>query len=204
MIGARAATVAALGAAATMLAACTSSGRAADNPVITPPPSTPSSAAPPSSAPPSSTPASSSTPPSSPPTSSTPPSHTRPASTGACSAAQLRLELFRGGAELGKQYAQVVFTNTSSAACTLDGYPFAQLVLGGQLIGSPAAHASGAMAVVRLSPGAQAQATLIATSNCNAPLSDHVRVGVPGSTVTQDLPDRLRRCTLSVQPVQPA
>jgi hypothetical protein len=202
-----------LAGAAALLAACSSSGGSgADNPVVTPPqPSSASSAAPPSASPsssaPSSAPASVSS--SAPAPSSSAPSSSRTArppagSPAPCAAEQLTSTLLRGGAIQHQQLAVLVFTNSSGPTCTLHGYPGAQLVVAGRPIGTPARHVPGGTPTVRLVHGASAQATLTATTECQAPLSDHVRVRPPGVTTTVDLADRLRDCTVSVTAVAPS
>lgn len=195
---------AALAVLALTAAACTSSGGsdAVDNPVVTNSPTTSSVTPSPSSSTPvttSSTPAPSSSVSSS-PHSSTP----APPASDACTATQLKAELLRGGAQLGVQYAAVLFTNVSQKTCTLQGYPYAQLVRGGKLIGKQAVHQASTTATVHLKPGASAQADISAVSSCNAVLSDHVRVSAPGSSTTVDLPDTLRNCSLSIKAVHRA
>ena len=103
------------------------------------------------------------------------------------------------------QIAGLIFTNRSASTCGLQGYPFAQLRRAGALLGKPASHTPGtAAALVILHAGQAAQAELTATTDCNAPLSDLVRVSAPGQTATADVADTLRECTLAVGPVEPS
>jgi hypothetical protein len=121
----------------------------------------------------------------------------------ACTSSQLRLSLLRGGAIQHEQLAGLLFTNISGRVCTLRGFPAAQLVRDGKLLGSPALHQPDSEPTMTLVHGASAQATLTATTDCQAPLSDHVRVSPPGQRQTTDLADTLRGCSLSVGPVGP-
>lgn len=210
--------VAALAAAAVLLAACSSSGGGgSDNPVVTPPsvPSTPSATLGPpvtSTAPsstPVATPSTSATKPKPTATPSSPPKTTttnnaKPTAKGTCSAAQLTITLLREGSVPNQQLAALVFTNSSKTACTISGYPSAQLLLDGKPIGKPAGHKPSGLFTIRLPHNASAQATLSATTTCQAPLSDHVRVSAPGQTRTVDLPDKMRACVLAVTAVGPA
>ncbi|MGN6606569.1 MAG: DUF4232 domain-containing protein [Jatrophihabitans sp.] len=111
------------------------------------------------------------------------------------------MSLVRGGAIQHQQLAGIIFTNTAASPCSLLGFPTAQLVKGGALIGSPARPAGAPGTGVVLGRNASAQAQLTASTDCNAPLSDHVRVRAPGATVSTDLADTLRACTLTIGPV---
>lgn len=97
----------------------------------------------------------------------------------------------------------MVFTNMSSTKCTLRGYPFAQLLRSGRKLGKPATHNPGTVKTITLKPHASAQDQLTAVTTCQAPISDHVRVRVPGSPTSTDVAMQLRGCSLSVDPIQP-
>jgi hypothetical protein len=108
-----------------------------------------------------------------------------------------------GGALPGQEIAGVIFTNTSGGTCTLRGYPFAQLRHNGAKLGKPAKHNPGTVRTIRLKPDGRAQVQLSAISTCQAPISDHVRIRVPGSPTSTDVPIELRGCALSVNPIEP-
>ncbi len=100
----------------------------------------------------------------------TPPSTPGPASASAapsgpqpCLTSNLRLAVGPGNGAAGTIYYSLDFTNTSSSACTMYGYPGVAFVSapGGSQIGTPASRRGGTTpAVVTLAPGATAHATL--------------------------------------------
>lgn len=108
-----------------------------------------------------------------------------------------------GGSGQGQEIAGVIFTNTSGGRCTLRGYPFAQLRHNGAALGKPATHNAGPVRTVTLKPQDKAQVLLTAVSTCQAPISDHVRIRVPGSPTRTDVALELRGCALSVDPIEP-
>jgi hypothetical protein len=80
-----------------------------------------------------------------------------------CPAADLKLTVGVGNGAAGTVYYPLDFTNTSSAACTMHGYPGVAFVSlpGGSQVGAPAGRGSNtAPALVTLAPGAVAHATL--------------------------------------------
>jgi hypothetical protein len=105
-----------------------------------------------------------------------------------------------GGATFGEQIAGLQFTNAGSATCVLAGYPTVTLLLHGQVIGRQSVPSSTATSVRRLAPGQVAESLLHDyTQTCQAPLSDSVRVQVPGTNTTVIRPDmQLRACILRV------
>jgi hypothetical protein len=211
----------ALAMAAAGLAACSTSGSGTvDTPVVSSTAPTTTSSAPevsspslPSSPPTVSTPrvpSSTSQPPatSTPTSTSVPPPVTSssstapPAGPAACTAEQLTISLVRGGAIQHRQIAGLILTNTAAARCTILGYPSAQLVKNGRLIGLQATPTGAAGRGVTLAKGQSAQSELTATTDCQAPLSDHVRVRAPGQSTSVDLADTLRACTLTIGAVE--
>lgn len=195
-----------IAAAAAAVAACTSSGtgRVAQTLTSDPSPTQPvtTSAAPSETA--TSAPASPSTPPTS--ASHTPTSSaTTSASTGpkrsTCTSISVRV--LPGGAEHGQEIAGLQFTNTGTRRCTLYGYPTATLLRDGQQIGQPSQPSTTAPSSRTLAPGEVAESLLHNyTQTCQAPLSDAIRVRVPGTTmsVIRPLPSymQLRACILRV------
>jgi hypothetical protein len=105
-----------------------------------------------------------------------------------------------GGASFGEQIAGLQFVNESHATCTLVGYPTVTLLLNGQVIGRPSEPASPARSARTLRPGQVAESLLHDyTQTCQAPLSDSVRVQVPGTHKTIIRPGmQLRACVLRI------
>ena len=85
--------------------------------------------------------------------------------------------------------------------CRLNGYPSVTLLLNGKSIGTPSQPSSPGASSRSLAPGDTAESKLNDYTTCNAPLSDQVRVVVPGSTQTVLRPAQLRACTLRVDPL---
>lgn len=121
--------------------------------------------------------------------------------TPACAASALAVRVIRGGAALGQEIALITFTNSSSAACTLTGFPSVRLLRGGQLIGSPSKAATVAPKLLTLAPGAQAESQVTDYSSCQAPVSDTMRITAPGASASVDKPYEMRACTVVVAPV---
>lgn len=111
--------------------------------------------------------------------------------------------MIRGSASLGQEIAALQFVNTGSARCVLVGYPHATLLRKGKQIGQPSQPSSTRQSIRRLAPGDVAQSMLHDYSSCNAPLSDNVRVTVPGTNRTAVRPAQLRGCILRVDRLGP-
>ncbi len=92
------------------------------------------------------------------------PTPAAPASSGTsqCTTADLRLTVGASNGAAGTIYYPLDFTNASSSACTIYGYPGVAFVSspGGSQVGAPAARSSTAPALVTLESGATAHATL--------------------------------------------
>lgn len=110
------------------------------------------------------------------------------------------MRVLPGGASFGEQIAGLEFTNDGSTTCLLVGYATVRLLLNGQVIGRPSEPASSATSIRTLRPGQVAQSLLHNyTQTCQAPLSDSVRVRVPGTGQTIVRPGmQLRACVLRV------
>lgn len=188
-----------------LLAGCTSSGHPAaventpthvasttPTTVVT----TPTSTAPETSAPPDSSPVDSSTAP--PSTDSATTSAPPPAPKTTCKS--LTVRVLPGGASFGEQIAGLQFVNDGHTTCVLVGYATVTLLLNGQVIGRPSEPASPVKSTRRLRPGQVAESLLHDyTQTCQAPLSDSVRVHVPGTRKTIVRPGmQLRACVLRV------
>jgi hypothetical protein len=135
----------------------------------------------------------------------------------ACANGTLQVKLrgeqgYAGGVDLA-----INFTNTTSAACTLYGYPGVSLVSSSHAqIGLAAKRTTTAPAeVVTLAPGATGHAQLqiadalnFPTSACGPVQAADLRVYPPGQTAAVFLPDRSQGCAhpaqiLFISPVQP-
>jgi hypothetical protein len=204
-------------AAVGLLAGCTSSGQPqavrntlpsiASTPPTTAASTRPSTPPPPTSAPPTSAP----------PVRSSTPAPSTPARTTTSSAVppvppvpqttckSLSVRVLPGGASFGEQIAGLQFTNEGSSSCVLAGYPTVTLLLHGQVIGRPSEPATPAKSTRTLKPGQVAESLLHDyTQTCQAPLSDSVRVQVPGTPQTVIRPGmQLRACVLRVDRLTP-
>jgi len=135
----------------------------------------------------------------------------------ACANGTLQVKLrgaqgYAGGVDL-----VINFTNTTSAACTLFGYPGVSLVSGAHAqIGLAAKRTTTSPAeLVTLGPGATGHAQLqiadalnFPTSTCSPAQASDLRIYPPGQTAAVFLPDRSQGCAQPVQvlfvsPVQP-
>ena len=150
------------------------------------------------------------------PATSPPPSPSQ-AGSPACANGTLQVKLrgeqgYAGGVDLA-----INFTNTTSAACTLYGYPGVSLVSSSHAqIGLAAKRTTTAPAeVVTLAPGATGHAQLqiadalnFPTSTCGPVQAADLRVYPPGQTAAVFLPDHSQGCAqpaqiLFISPVQP-
>ena len=148
---------AALGGAALLIAACgsTASPAAAPAPTktVTVPASQPAS-----------------TPPATPTTSATP----TPAGPPPCPTSALKSSAGTGNGAAGSTYYPLEFTNTSSSACTLFGYPGVSFVTaagsgGSQIGGAASRNPAVTSQLVTLAPGSTAHATLQVVNAMNYP-----------------------------------
>jgi Protein of unknown function (DUF4232) len=141
---------------------------------------------------------------SAPPTSTTHPSTTTSSSTtsttsapstptstvpgdGPCTSAHLSVGVGQSQGAAGTFYYPLVFTNTGTNACTLQGYPGVSLVgSNGNQIGSPAARTTSSLVLVSLAPGSATTATISlsdALNVCSNPVTpDGFRVYPPNQT----------------------
>jgi hypothetical protein len=121
---------------------------------------------------------------------SAPPSQ---AGLAACTAADLKIATngSAGGGAAGSFYSFIDFTNTSSASCTLYGYPGVSLTSasGAQLGAAATRDATTAPATITLAPGATANAvlrmtdpTVYSTSKCQPATSAYLKVYPPNQT----------------------
>jgi Protein of unknown function (DUF4232) len=140
------------------------------------------------------------------------------AGTAACATSVLSGSLGSAGAAAGSTYYSIEFTNTSSSACTLYGYPGVSFVTAsGSQVGTPATEdAVYPRQLVTLAPGATAHAELgVATaqnypsSTCSPVSVSRLKVYPPGQTAALFLAISTTACSnpsvsiLTVQTVQP-
>jgi hypothetical protein len=111
----------------------------------------------------------------------------------ACTATDLKIATngSAGGGAAGSFYSFIDFTNTSSASCTLYGYPGVSLTSasGAQLGAAATRDATTAPATITLAPGATANAvlrmtdpTVYSTSKCQPATSAYLKVYPPNQT----------------------
>ena len=107
-----------------------------------------------------------------------------------------------GGASAGRVLLEVQVTNTSSAPCTLRGYPGVSLVAGteGAELGAPAKRVAGPEGLVTLAPGGKATAQVSLTQagnlpNCGVTAAAGFRVYLPDDTAAQFVPLTEQGCS---------
>jgi uncharacterized protein DUF4232 len=139
------------------------------------------------------------------PKSSTPAPSTRATSAAPRSTCtNLTIRVIRGSASLGQEIAALQFTNEGTSTCTLFGFPTVTLLRKGNAVGNPSQpSAIGATSKRTLAPGDIAESVLHDYSSCNAPLSDSMRVQVPGSSTIAIRPAVMRGCILRVDKLGP-
>lgn len=93
----------------------------------------------------------------------------QPVANGLCKAANLKLSVRDGDAAAGTVYRNLVFTNVSSAPCTIQGFPGVSYVTGdnGQQVGEPAVRVGTKGAAIKLAPGQSAVALVGFTQVAN-------------------------------------
>lgn len=116
--------------------------------------------------------------------------------------ASLAIRVIRGSGDAGQEFAALQFTNTGATACVLNGYATVTLLLRGKQVGKASTPSGSTTSTRRLAPGATAESRLTDfVRNCQAPLSDTIRVLAPGSDLSAQRPGQLRACTLHVGPL---
>ena len=102
-----------------------------------------------------------------------------PSGLAQCATTDLKLTIGASQGAAGTSYYPLDFTNESSSACTMYGYPGVSFVTGahGSQIGAPAAREPGiALTLITLAPGAVANAILavsnvLASTSCKHPVT---------------------------------
>ncbi len=132
-----------------------------------------------------------------------------PTAPPACPTSTLTVKLGLSQGYAGGVYQVISFTNASSAACTLYGYPGVSLVTGPPYtqVGLAAERDTTApVKLVTLAPGAAATAVLqvvdalnFPASTCSPVQATNLRVYPPNQTAPVYLPDRAYGCAKPVQ-----
>jgi hypothetical protein len=135
------------------------------------------------------------------PTKTPSPTATSPVSPTTCTNVSVRV--IRGGAERGREIAALQYTNDGSASCDIGGFPTVTLLLHGAAIGARSQPSGRAAKTLTVKPSETVESLLSDYSTCQAPLSDNVRVTVPGKSTAVVRPIQLRACTLRVDPLGP-
>lgn len=95
------------------------------------------------------------------PTATTKAAPSQAAAAARCTVTGLKMTLGRGDPGAGSIYYPLDFTNTTTHACTLDGFPGVSLLRGdGSVIGKPAGRQGAKAAAVRIAPGQTVEADL--------------------------------------------
>jgi hypothetical protein len=122
-----------------------------------------------------------------------------------CRLADLNVAWGGGEGAMGTGYSDLVFTNTSGTACTMDGHPGVSFLdADGNQLGDPATRTDIATPTIVVKPGASAHATLIqhnfVIDECppqsQAP-SVSIRTFVPDETTAITLPSTGTVCTIT-------
>jgi len=156
------------------------------------------------------------------PTASSPAAAAAPTASGpppcATSALRAAVPTGQGNAAAGSSYYPIVFTNVSSASCTLYGYPGVSFVtgVGGSQIGIPATESpTNPRKLITLAPGQSDHAELQVVNAANYPPADcglvtahWLRIYPPNQTAPLYASFTAQACTkprtiLTVQTVQP-
>ncbi|MCL2780893.1 MAG: DUF4232 domain-containing protein [Actinomycetia bacterium] len=124
-----------------------------------------------------------------------------PSAVPACAGRDLAVAVQRGSGTAGEQFADILFTNKGTATCSLAGFPTVQLLVGGRLVGTPAARSTSPARTVKLAPGATAAAALTNDSTCDADNSDAVQVIPPNDTTRFQARLLFRVCAMTVEPI---
>ncbi|MDH6129231.1 DUF4232 domain-containing protein [Kitasatospora sp. GP82] len=134
----------------------------------------------------------------------------------ACTTGQLSVQQKNPGVAAGQYYSMLIFTNTSTTACTLTGYPGVSYVTqNGVQSGNAADHTPGNVTTVTLKPGGTASALLHGSNGisghdpaqCQLSPAQGVRIYPPNQTAALFLPWQTQHCagatihSLTIEPV---
>lgn len=115
----------------------------------------------------------------------------------------MTIRVIRGSASLGQEIAALQFTNDGTKSCLLVGYPTVTLLRNGKQLGKVSQPSTTGTSQRTLAPGDVAESLLHDYTKCNAPLSDNLRVVVPGSTISATRPAQLRGCVVRIDKLGP-
>jgi len=144
------------------------------------------------------------------PTAAPSPTMTPPATAPAgCATSALTVKLENPSGYAGGEYIEIAFTNASSAACTLYGYPGVSLVTGppyAQVGLAAERDTSSPVTLVTLAPGATATALLqiveaqnFSSSTCSPVQATNLQIYPPNQTAQVYLPNTSYGCGDPVQ-----
>jgi hypothetical protein len=112
--------------------------------------------------------------------------------------------VIRGSAAAGQEIASLQFTNAGATSCVLNGFPVVTLLRNGNQIGQPSQPSTASTSSFTLAPGVTAESVLHDyTQNCQAALSDELRVAVPGMNTIAIRPAQFRACIVRVDRLGP-
>jgi hypothetical protein len=128
---------------------------------------------------------------------------TAPVGVTRCRSSQLSVSLGQGQGTAGSTYTPIVFTNTGSSRCELQGYPGVSFVdANGVQIGTPARETPSQRRTVKLASGASANAPLqqpdpgnFDPPTCQPTTADRLRVYPPGDKQALFIKDHVQVCT---------
>ena len=115
-----------------------------------------------------------------------------------------------GGGAAGSVFYRVEFTNLSSQACTIAGFPTVSAVnLKGRRIGATATHSPGKkVGAVKLAQGQTATAQLqivealnYPTDKCKPTWAAGLRIGIPGGSGSKVAPLAFQACALTASQI---
>jgi Protein of unknown function (DUF4232) len=129
----------------------------------------------------------------------------------ACATSQLSVAQVNPSVGAGQYYSTLVFTNKSSTACTLSGYPgVSYVVANGVQSGNPAVRNGGTVATVTLAPGGKADSVLhdsngisgYSPQQCQLTAAQGLRIYPPNNKAALFLPWKTSHCAgLSIHPL---
>lgn len=139
-----------------------------------------------------------------PPAATTAPANATAAAPSLCTAASLTGSLKDPEAAAGQVYLKLVLTNTSTAACILDGYPGVSMIMAGttEPLGEPAVRDAEAPSAgpITLAPGNAAAARMHYTQagnyqECQQVPAQSILVYPPSATDSLEIPHPLTACS---------
>jgi hypothetical protein len=134
------------------------------------------------------------------------PTGAAPAGAAACSSSNLHITLGNGGAAAGTDFTVLDFTNVGASPCTLYGFPGVSMTnsAGAQIGAAATRNPSQASAVITLTPGAKANATLgvgnaenYPATACKPTATARLKVFPPNQTQAIEVPFSTTGCAVA-------